>query len=202
MPEEQVGFARPYLTYEQMNLINDYRYFLHQMPIWARALAISLKHNLPNANSTFARFLQVPSALYSNVSTFYGMEAAEQLVNLLTQHIIVYRDLALALINKNHAEANANLAKWFQNADDIADFMARLNLYWDREQVRNLLYQYKQMLYTELQAIVSGNDQWEIQIHDRAIYHSTLIADYIARGLLHNLTAIPRQKVSSGSHGP
>lgn len=193
MPEDQGTSTNQYLTYEQMNLINDYRYYIQQMPIWARALAISLKYNLPSANVTFARFLQIPVALYDNVSTFYGMQAAEQFTNLLTQHIIIYRDLALSLVNKNNEEASANLAKWYQNADAIADFLARLNLYWDKEQLRVLLYQYKQMLYSELQAIISGDDQREIQINDRALYHSTLISDYISRGLLHNLRNLPRR---------
>lgn len=192
MPVAPENSFRRYLTYEQMNLINDYRYLLQQMPVWARALAISLKHNLPNANSTFARFLQIPSALYDNVSTFYGMEAAEQIINLLTQHIIIYRDLALSMINGQDQLARLNLLRWYQNADDLADTMARLNLYWDKEQLRSLLYQYKQMLYAELQAIASGDEQREMQINDRAMYQSTLIADYISRGLLHNLDTLPQ----------
>ena len=191
MPEEPVTSPQRYLTYEQMNLINDFRYQNLSMGLWGRALIISLKYNLPNADATYARLLQIPTAVYEKLSTFYGKESAEQYVNLLTQYLITFHDLILALKAGDSSGATAALQRWYQNADDISTFFAQLNPYWDREHWRNLLYQFNQMIYEHIMAILTEQFDKEIQINDRILYHTALIADYQSRGLLQNLATVP-----------
>lgn len=191
MPEEQLLPPQQYLTYEQMNLINEFRYQTLLLGMWGRALIISMRYDLPNSDATYGRLLQVPISIYEKFSTFYGMETAERYSNLLTQYLINFRDLIMTLKSGDSAGAQAALQRWNQNVDDISTFFAQINPYWDREQWRNLLYQYNQLIYQHILSILTDDYAREIQINDRILYHTSLIADYQSRGLLQKLVSVP-----------
>lgn len=190
MPEEPVADQQRYLTYEQMNLINEFRYQTFLLGLWGRALIISIRYDLPNADATYRRLLEVPTAIYENLSTFYGMEQAERYINLLTQYLINFRDLIIAMKAGDSTGAGAAWQRWNQNVEDISSFFAQLNPYWDREQWRSLLYQYNQLIYQHILSILTDEYDQEILINDRILYHTALIADYQSRGLLHNLAPL------------
>lgn len=181
----------PYLTYEQMNIINEFRFHVLELAIWGRSLALSLKYKLPDTEAIYARLLEVPSHFYDSMSTFYGQEIAEQFLNLLTQHLISFRTLTEALLSGDQAAADASLKQFYANADQISEFFARLSPFWDKRQWQNLLYQYIQMIYYHIQAIVTENHAMEIQIFDRIQYHTVLLGDYLARGVLYQLASLP-----------
>lgn len=191
MPDYADHEPSQYLTYEQMNLINDFRLHVLELALWSRILASAMKFQTDSVDEIYERLLRVPADLYDNMASFYGKETAEHFLTLLTQHIIIYRDLIEALLAGDNSTADESLRGWYQNADDIATFLASINLYWERGQWQNLLYQYLQMLGTEVLAIITGDYKREIEIFDRVVYHTTLLADYLSRGIMYNLATMP-----------
>lgn len=174
-----------------MNIINEFRFHVLELAIWGRSLALSLKYKLPNVDAVYNRLLEVPSHFYDSLSTFYGQEIAEEYLNLLTQHLITFRTLTEALLSGDNAAADASIKQFYANADSISEFFARLSPYWDKRQWQNLLYQYIQLIYYHILAIVTNAYDQEIQIFDRISYYTILLGDYLARGVLYQLTTMP-----------
>ncbi|HWQ77976.1 MAG TPA: hypothetical protein VN381_04130 [Anaerovoracaceae bacterium] len=75
----------------------------------------------------------------------------------------------------------------YKSTDDIADFLARINPYWDISQWQNLLYQLNSMIITEMVAMLSEEYDRELDIRDRLLKHSLMMGDYMARGVMHYL---------------
>lgn len=46
--------------------------------------------------------------------------------NLLTEHLVIGKDLIVALKNNNQSLAKVLNDKWYKNADSMADFFSRI----------------------------------------------------------------------------
>lgn len=191
IPDNPTDGFPPYLTYEQMNLINQFRYLTTELAIWTRELVEDLKFNTGGVDEIYAKLHAVPVDIYEAMTTFYGAAAAEEFLNYLRQHVILVRSMTEALLANDTRTANELMRRWYFNADQTANFFAGLSPYWSTQQWRYLLYQYIQLIYAEILAFIQGNYQQSIQIFDRTLYHSTLLADYASKGLIQNLQQVP-----------
>jgi hypothetical protein len=180
-----------YLTYEQMNIINQFRQLAMDFVTWDRALANAIRFNNPNKDSTFQRLLKVPSDIYDTMTTFYGKATAEQYTNLLTQQTIAYTDLVEALNANDAQKADEALKHWYELADLHATFYAKLSPYWSKEQWRLLTYQFIGAIYYGVQALLQGDYAKSIEIFDYAYQFAILMADYASAGVMQNLAVKP-----------
>ncbi|MBR0596726.1 hypothetical protein [Sinanaerobacter chloroacetimidivorans] len=180
-----------YITYEQMNLINEFRKHYVNLSVWSRALAISLKFNLENTGPVYERLQLEALNTYLTLANFYGNEATQEYLNLLTQQIILYRSVVEAMLNNDTETADRDLKRLYDNSELIGDYFARLSPYWDKEQWVNLQRQYIDALYSGAFSIVQGDYQREIEIFDRMVYYTNLMADYTSRGIMRSLTSGP-----------
>ena len=80
---------------EQMNLVWE------QHIMWTRMLLISIAENLKDLDVTQARLLQNPKDIADIFRRFYGNIVANQIQQLLTEHLVIGKELIVALKNKN-----------------------------------------------------------------------------------------------------
>ena len=179
-----------YITYEQMNLINEFRLHSLEYAMWSRALANALKFQTESIEAVYERLLREPADIYRTARNFYGPEISEQYLNYLTQQVINFRNLTEALINNDHLKADESWRNWNRTAEQIAEFLARINPYWERAQWVQLLQEYHLMVYYEILAILSGDYGRGIDIFDRVVDHTIIMADYMSRGLMMNLVNV------------
>lgn len=175
------------ITYSQMNLVNEMRYLWLQMVIWSRAYinnSVARQDALP---VVYARLHSVPIGFYSYMSMFFGKEIAEQFIHLLTENIILFANMVNSMVEGNQRSAIKNQAALYENVSTIAVFMARISGSWNYNEWQNLLNNYLKMLIDEAVAILSGNYQKDIAIYDRLQFYSLRIADYLSKGVMHNL---------------
>jgi hypothetical protein len=173
-----------YITYGQMNLINDARYHWTQLALWSSLYIICRSHNGSNIYSITQRLHQVPSGFYHGFSMFYGAEIAEQVTSLLNMYIILFRRLVDAQKNKDQQAVDDTMALWQQNINELAGLLARINPYWIKEHWLHLLNEHIQMTVQEAIATFTDNFNEAINIFDRLQYHAMLLADYMARGFM------------------
>lgn len=176
-----------YITYEQMNLINEFRLHSLEYAMWSRALATVLKFGTDSIDAVYERLLREPVDIYKVARNFYGPDMSEQYLDYLTQQVINFRNLTEALINNNYQKADHYWKSWNHTGEQIADFLARINPYWDKAYWQRLLEEYHLMVYYEILAILTGDYKREIEIFDRVIDHTIIMADYMSRGLMLNL---------------
>ena len=170
-----------------MNLINEFRLHSLEYALWSRALANALKFRTDSIDAVYERLLREPLDIYRTARNFYGPEMSEQYLNYLTQQVISFRNLTEALINNDYQNADRYWQSWNHTGDQIADFLAGLNPYWDKALWQQLLQEYHLMVYYEILAILSGDYRREIEIFDRIVDHTIIMADHMSRGLIQNL---------------
>jgi len=176
------------ITFSQVNVVNEMRYLWLQMVIWSRAYITNSAARQGAVPAFYERLYSIPQGFYNYMNTFFGQAIAEQLINLLSQHIIIFADLINALSVGDQLRANIGQSAWYGNSSSIATFLIQINNTWNYGQWLNLLNRYLDMFLDEAIAVMSADYRSEIAIYDRLQYQSLLIADYMSRGIIYDLS--------------
>lgn len=175
------------ITYSQMNLVNEMRYLWLQLIIWTRAYINNNAARQGAVPVVYERLHSIPTAFYHYMNLFFGKAIAEQFIQLLSQHIIIFANVIGAMAVGNQQAANNRRSAWYGNVNDIARLLVQINGSWSYNQWQDLLNRMTTMILDEAVAIFSANYRREIAIYDRLQYQSLLIADYMSRGVMNSL---------------
>ncbi len=176
-----------YLTYAQMNLINAFRYNVFQLVIWSRSLVNVIASDLKSIEVVTRKIHTMPALFYHSIKPYLGELAAQEFQDLLFQHILILTKIIYGLKDGDRQAVDNHIVAWYQNADNMADFLARNNLYWDRDQWKLLFYSYLDLTIRETVALLSEDYENGILYYDRLQDLSLMIADYMSRGLIQNV---------------
>jgi hypothetical protein len=181
-----------YITYGQMNLINDFRYNVFQLVMWSRSLINVIASDLRSIEEVTKKIHTMPTLFYNSLRPYMGEVHAQEFQNLMFQHILIFTKIVYGLKNGDNEEVDRNIVDWYKNADEMATFLAEQNLYWNYEQWRYLLYDYLELTIREAVALLSEDYENGIIYYDRLQYNSLIIADYLSRGIISNLKPMER----------
>lgn len=145
---------------EQMNLVWE------QHIMWTRMLLISIAENLKDLEATQARLLRNPRDIANVFKPYYGNNVASQIEKLLTEHLVIGKDLIVALKNKNQEQANVLNKKWYQNADSMAEAFSSINPFYPKEEIRKMLYEHLKLTADEVNARLKGDYVADINAYD------------------------------------
>ena len=175
------------LTYQQMNLINTFRRITHDMALWSGILINCISRNDGCTESVYQRLYKTVGDMYETLSMFYGPKTAENFVKLITRHAILLKDLTEAIQANDQHRADEIYQEWHQNAHDMAAFLSGINPYWSESQWNELLDSYLRMMYQQIIMVLTKDYAKGVDIFDRSLYHSMLIADYFSEGIMKSL---------------
>ena len=179
---------RTYLSYGEMNLINNFRGFWLDLARWGRESLISIASGFGNFEAVTNRLFRVPVNLGDLLRLIFGTEAAESIQNPLLIHIVTMINIFRAQKDGNSQAVNENTVLVYQNADEIARILSQMNPFWNETQWRNLLYNYISLTLEESTAMLSGDYARAVDIYDRISNFTTIIGDYTANGVIQYLT--------------
>lgn len=145
---------------EQMNLVWE------QHIMWTRMLLISIAENLKDLDATQARLLRNPKDISNVFRPYYGINVANQIKQLLTEHLVIGKNLIVALKNNNQKEAMELNKKWYQNADDMAEAFSSINPFYPKEEMRKMLYEHLSLTTDEVNARLKGDYVTDINAYD------------------------------------
>lgn len=145
---------------EQMNLVWE------QHIMWTRMLLISIAENLKDLDATQTRLLRNPKDIANVFRTYYGANVANQIEKLLTEHLVIGKNLIVALKNNNQNEAMELNKKWYQNADDMAEAFSSINPFYPKEEIRKMLYEHLRLTTDEVNARLKGDYVADINAYD------------------------------------
>ncbi|WP_419822403.1 hypothetical protein [Anoxybacterium hadale] len=188
-----------YLTYSQMHLIHSFRSATQDLAIWSLLLINCIARIESCTEPVYNRLHETAGDIYSSFSIFYGPKTAEQLINLLTGHIVSLKSLTEAILAGDQEKANELYFQLHQNAGDTASFLAALNPYWVKEQWYTLFERYLGMMYQQLLSVATGDFAKGVDIFDRTRYHTILMSDYLTDGIMQSLTIDPFQPAKAAS---
>ena len=134
--------------------------------MWTRMLLISIAENLGDLDATQTRLLQNPKDIANVFRMYYGVNVANTLEKLLTEHLVIGKELIVALKNNNQQLTKELNDKWYKNADAMADAFSSINPFYPREQVRNMFYNHLKLTSDEVAARLRKDYTADIKAYD------------------------------------
>jgi len=168
----------------QPELANDMRLAWEQHVYWTRMLLISIAARLSDLDAVTARLLRNPNDIANIFMNYYSAEISGKIEQLLTEHLQIGAELITALRDGKTAEAENLTKMWYANADKMADAFSGINPYYDREELREMLYNHLRLTTDEVAMRLAGNYPADIDAFDKVEREALEMADYFTSGIM------------------
>ncbi len=173
-----------WISMNQVQLLKQMNLVWEQHIMWTRMLLISIADNLKDLEATQARLLRNPKDIADVFRRFYGIAVANKIQQLLTEHLVIGKDLIVALKNKNQEEATKLNTKWYQNADEMAEAFSSINPFYPREEIRNMLYEHLRLTTNEVNYRLQGNYVEDINSYDMVQKEILKMSQFFVNGIV------------------
>lgn len=170
-------------TKSQVRLINIFRKLWEQHDVWTRLTIMSIAFSLPDFRPVIMRLLRNTVDFGRVFNIYYGREIASEFSNLLTAHLVIAEQIVVAAkAGDNQAGAQAE-KRWYQNADEIAAFLARINPFQSEEEWREMMHKHLKLVNAEAVYILTGNYSAGVAVYDEIEKQTLQMADMMAEGI-------------------
>lgn len=172
-----------YISSMEQMLSDQFRLLWEQHVYWTRMYIISVVFDLPDVQYVTNRLLRNPKDFAEVMQLFYGEDVVNDFVNLFTQHLTIAAELVKAAKARDNAAAANAEKRWYENADQIAEFFASINPYWSEQEWKRLLYDHLAM--TKNEAVYMLNKQYtdSINVFDNIEMQALNMADTMTYGI-------------------
>jgi hypothetical protein len=152
---------------------------------WTRLYIVSAAAGLPDAQPTAERLLRNQVDIGDAIKPFYGDAAGDRLTALLKPHILIAAELVGAAKAGDNKKVPDASARWYANADEIADFLSTANpANWPRETLRKEMHHHLDLTLQEAQARLRGDWAADIAAYDTVHQHILGMADVLSSGIV------------------
>jgi hypothetical protein len=152
---------------------------------WTRLYIVDALGDSPELPQTTQRLLENQVDIGNAIKPFYGDAAGEQLTTLLNSHILIAADVVAAAKQGDSAALNASMARWQDNANQIADFLAAANPdSWPQDEMRAMMRQHLDLTTAEVVARLNKDWPADIQAYDKVHEHILMLSDGLSQGIV------------------
>lgn len=169
---------------QPISLMNRWRKLWQEHVMWTRSFIISTAAELGDLDLVTERLMQNPGDMAGVIRPFYGDETADIFQKLFTEHLSIAGELVHAAKEGDSTKAAALEQKWYDNADEIASFLAKINPHWNRWLWQSLLHDHLKMTKQEALHRLAGEYAEDIRIYDSIEKEALQMADYMTNGIL------------------
>lgn len=175
--------TRQRFSQSQVALINEFRMLWEQHDVWTRSAIMSIIFSLPDLNLVIQRLLRNPQDFGRLLQLFYGERIAAQFSNLLTDHLVIAAELVQAAKPGDNEAVAAAEKRWYQNADEIAALLGRINPFWSEKEWRKMMHEHLRLVQSEAVNILNGNYSAGINVYDEIERQTLGMADEMSNGI-------------------
>lgn len=152
---------------------------------WTRLFIVSAAAGLPDLGPTTDRLLRNQRDIGDAIKPFYGEAAGQQLTALLRDHILIAGDLIAAAKSGNSDGVEAASARWYANADEIAEFLSAANpRNWPLDEMRAMMRSHLDLTLAEAVARLQGDFGKDIALYDEVHAQILHMADMLSSGII------------------
>jgi hypothetical protein len=156
--------------------------------VWTRQFIVSAateSGNLPDIGPTTDRLLANQDDIGEALRPFYGKTAAKRITNLLRDHILTAAELVAAAKAGDQARVEAASAAWYENANDIARALHRLNPeHWPLGEMKAHMREHLDLTLEEAVARLEGRYADDIAAYDKIHVQILGMADMLSDGII------------------
>lgn len=151
---------------------------------WTRLYLVSAIEENNGTDVVVNRLLKNQEDIGNAVKPYYGNEAGEKLTELLKTHITTAADIVSAAKQGNQNAQSAAEKKWYDNANEIADFLNGANPNWDKSEMRVMMKDHLDL--TRQEAVNLLGKKYEASIADYDAIHNQILsmADSLTEGIV------------------
>jgi hypothetical protein len=152
---------------------------------WTRLAIVTFADGSAGFDATAARLLRNQQDIGDAIKPFYGDAAGDRLAALLRDHITIAVELLQAAKAGDDARVADASARWYANADDIADFLSAANpRFWPRDVMRSAMKTHLDQTLAEAQHELSGDYAASVQDYEAIHAHILAMADLLSDGIV------------------
>jgi hypothetical protein len=152
---------------------------------WTRFYIVSAAAGLPDTQAAAERLLRNQTDIGDAIKPFYGDAGGERLTALLKPHILIAAELVGAAKAGDDKRVQDASARWYANADEIADFLSGANPgNWPRQTMRSEMRRHLDLTLQEAQARLRGDWTADIAAYDTVHLHILGMADMLSSGIV------------------
>jgi hypothetical protein len=179
------GHARHELTARQVAFHDQMRKLWEDHVTWTRLAIVSFADGSDGFPATAGRLLQNQADLGAAIQPFYGPRAGDRLTALLRDHITIAVELLQAAKGGDTAAFETARARWYANADQVADHLSSLNpRAWPRPAVRAMMRTHLDQTLTEAADELAGDYAGSVAAYDAIHAHILEMADTLSAGII------------------
>lgn len=152
--------------------------------MWTRMLLISIAESLKDLDATQSRLLENPKDIANVFKEYYGNNVANIIQKLLTEHLVIGKELIIALKNNEQLKAKELNKKWYKNADEIAEAFSSINPFYNIEEIRKMLYEHLYLTINEVSNRLKGNYLQDIKDYDLVQKEILRMSEFFVNGIV------------------
>ena len=152
---------------------------------WTRLAIVTFSADYDGFDATAARLLQNQVDIGGAIKPFYGDAAGAQLTALLHDHITIAVEILQAAKAGDTDAFNEANARWYANANDIADFLSAANpRFWPNDMMRADMKTHLDQTLSEAAHELAGNYAASVADYEDIHAHILAMADVLSSGLI------------------
>lgn len=169
---------------KQLSLVNNMRLAWEQHVYWTRMLIISIAARLPDLKATETRLLRNPADIADIYVNYYPADVSRQIGALFTDHLVIGGKLLTALRDGKTKEAADLNKQWYANADQIADYLSKINPFYNHAELQKMMKDHLDLTSKEAGLRFAGNYPEDIEAFNMIEHQALMMADYFTSGLM------------------
>ena len=156
---------------------------------WTRLFIVSAatfpESVLPDTDPTAARLLANQDDIADALRPFYGDEAGDAVRELLREHILLAAEIITDAKAHEQAGVDEAVAKWYVNANEIADALNALNpKHWPQDEMRAMMKAHLDRTLEEAVARLEGRYEDDITAYEQIHADILEMADMLSDGII------------------
>lgn len=172
------------ISQNQVQLINEMNLVWEQHIMWTRMLLISIAECLKDLDATQTRLLRNPGDIANIFKRYYGDNISNEIQKLLTEHLVIGKNLIVALKNKNQDQASKLNSEWYNNADKMTEFFSSINPYYNKEELQKMFYEHLRLTSIEVSSRLEGNYEKDINAYDMVQQEILKMSQFFVNGIV------------------
>ncbi|HVB43703.1 MAG TPA: hypothetical protein VNF47_13500 [Streptosporangiaceae bacterium] len=152
---------------------------------WTRLAIVTFAAGSAGFNASATRLLQNQIDIGNEFAQFYGTTDGQKLASLLTSHIMIAVQILQDAKSGDTTALATDEASWYDNANQIADFLSSLNpRFWPDDVMREAMKEHLDQTLAEAQDELSGNYSASVTDYEAIHLHILAMADLLSSGIM------------------
>ncbi|WP_026693869.1 hypothetical protein [Peribacillus kribbensis] len=172
------------ISKQEDRLKSSMRLVWEQHVYWTRLTIINLAFNLPDVDFTTARLLRNATDMGNLLKPFYGDRIAARFSNLIREHLLIAVEVVKAAKAGNQRAVAATERRWYENGEEIAEFLSRINPFISRDEFQEMFFEHLALTTQEAVLILQKKFQSSIAVFDKIEAEALQMADTITVGIV------------------